>query len=321
MPNNYPIILKIKIVNYYLTRPKNVSVKNVLNIFKISNGTLFNWIKDYKNDCLSGGIRKHSKKTKISSEIKLSIKNYVLKRIYFRYKLLIVWIKKKYKITISKSSIYKILKIMKITKKRVKRRIIVKKKKIHDQLIKKFKAHIKQINTKKIISIDESHFNNQIYANYGWNIKGKSVIVKSYVKVLKRYSLICAINNHKVVHYKIVPGSVNAEIFKTFIDEITKKGYKNYYFLLDNARIHHSKIVKNNIIESQNEILYNVAYMPELNPIEQFFSKLKGIVRQKSNNHIPTKLQYNIQKAIKEIKEEDLKNFYKHSFDFLTNNE
>ena len=41
--NNYPLVFKIKVINYY--KKYNTSVKDVLDIFAISKSSLFNWIK------------------------------------------------------------------------------------------------------------------------------------------------------------------------------------------------------------------------------------------------------------------------------------
>jgi transposase len=105
-------------------------------------------------------------------------------------------------------------------------------------------------------------------------------------------------------------------IFKEFLEELENKGIKNKYYLLDNARIHHSKIVKEYMKVSTNKLLFNVPYSPEYNPIEMIFSKIKSIVRKKSNNEIIRKLLNNIRKAIKKIRRMDLYNSYTKSLTF-----
>ena len=59
---------------------------------------------------------------------------------------------------------------------------------------------------------------------------------------------------------------------------------KNKYLLLDNARIHHAKIVKQEINGTTNQFLFNVPYMPEFNPIEKIFFEMKKYVKSKNNN-------------------------------------
>ena len=81
---------------------------------------------------------------------------------------------------------------------------------------------------------------------------------------------------------------------------------------MDNARIHHSKIVKDTVNESTNKILYNVPYNPETNPIEFVFSILKNEIRKKAPSTIP-QIQKVINVALKKITKDKLKNIYNHS--------
>ena len=73
-----------------------------------------------------------------------------------------------------------------------------------------------------------------------------------------------AINNNKVIHYKIVENSANSMDFKNFLLEINAKYVlKNHNLLKDNARIHHAKIIKSIINEMKSTSLFNVSYCYE----------------------------------------------------------
>ena len=72
------------------------------------------------------------------------------------------------------------------------------------------------------------------------------------------------------------------------------------YLLMDNARIHHSRIVLDYIDTTNHQIIYNVPYCPEYNPIELVFSKFKSIIRKKIINN-NTNLIKNIKIAFNKI--------------------
>jgi len=112
------------------------------------------------------------------------------------------------------------------------------------------------------------------------------------------------------VHYIVVKGSVNSEIFKQFIKELNVKLNVNSYFLLDNARIHHSKIVKEYMKTINHKLIFNAPYCPEYNPIEKVFSKVKNLVRMKSNNNDPNKLKKNIRIALNKLTKNNLHNYF-----------
>lgn len=141
---------------------------------------------------------------------------------------------------------------------------------------------------KNIISIDETSIDSHICNNYGWSKKGTKIEnITRHPKI--RYSLILAINCNKIIHKRIIKGSSNGEIFLEFIKDLVKKlqTRNNNYILLDNARIHHYKKVKEFInTKSKINFIYNVPYTPETNPIERVFNDIKKNLRnRKINNH------------------------------------
>ena len=87
---------------------------------------------------------------------------------------------------------------------------------------------------------------------------------------------------------------------------------------MDNVRFHHSAIVKNSIIESGNNILYNVAYNPDTNPIENCFSVLKNYVR-KTQPMTENALVMSIEKSLKLLTPIKLQNMFNNSFNNLQN--
>jgi len=109
---------------------------------------------------------------------------------------------------------------------------------------------------------------------YGWCKKGLKLIVNdSKTLKSKKYSLLCAINNKKIIAYKLYEGSINK-----FLERyIYKEEYLNYKLLLD--KIHHANIVKDND-KKTIPFIYNIPYSPELNPIEKVFSILKSNIRK-----------------------------------------
>src|SRR5439155_1249081 len=75
----------------------------------------------------------------------------------------------------------------------------------------------------------------------GWNHKGKKLYRKTYSKIRKGVSLLMAISKEKVIGYEISEKAFNGQTFTDFIKSIDNN---NNTYLMDNARIHHSKIFK-----------------------------------------------------------------------------
>ena len=109
--------LKNKIIK--CIRLKKYSNTYLIKLFNINKRTFYK----IKKECLNGSkyipLKKSIRNTKINGKIRSYIKSYVLSKINFNYKTLIALINKKYNISISKTTIYKILSDSKIKKKRL----------------------------------------------------------------------------------------------------------------------------------------------------------------------------------------------------------
>jgi transposase len=110
--------LKIRIIKCIKTKQYNDT--EIMNIFPcderrvdISKDTFYK----LKRESFMK-LRNSKRQTKLIDPIKKYIINYVTRKHNFNYKKLIHLVKKKYEVTISKSSIYNILKSNKIKKKR-----------------------------------------------------------------------------------------------------------------------------------------------------------------------------------------------------------
>jgi len=296
------------LIAHKFKKHKGYSVKHILDMYKISNGSLYNWIS--KQGSL---FTKTIRRTKITAPIKCYIRAYVIRNVNFnRYKL-IKLIKKNYNVLISVSSIYNILKQMNVTKKKIYKRNKFSSVQKFKRAINEFKNKIANIDINNIISIDETSIDTHICHNYGWSKKG-AIIVKTNTKQRIRYTVICAITNKNILHTQIIKGSCNGEQFKNFIIDVINKLSKKrkHYFLLDNAKIHHYTKLKEFINgKTFTEFIYNVPYMPEFNPIEFVFNEVKHTL--KKNNITNLNILKNINKAFKNVNKYNLLKYYKNS--------
>ena len=314
--NSYPLIFKQKVVEFYLSNP-DIHISKLLTIFKISNGSLYNWIRLFKNNTLAEK-KKYFKKSIILPHIKCFIRAYVIRKINFIYKSLIKAIKRKFNIIISKTSIYSVLKKLNITRKKIKYRYVLSNKKLYKTKVKTFIKNIKNISHNDIISIDECSIDTHINSTHGWSDKGTRINIKKFMGQRQRFTIICAISNKKIMYYECIKNSATSIIFKSFITNLFNLcNVQNKVLLLDNASIHRSAILYEFIKTTNSKIIFNAPYSPQYNPIEQVFSKLKPLVAQKNNNKSVIKLKKNINISLKKIKSKDLKNFYKNSLAYI----
>ena len=124
---------------------------------------------------------------------------------------------------------------------------------------------------------DEAGFSLNLNVPYGWQFadelirilpqRGKQVNVLGFMK-----------STGDQVHTFSKEGSLKAEFVIDAINSWRKGLSKPTVLVLDNARIHHSKLVKNCLTDWETENLYVFflpAYSPHLNRIERLWLKTK----------------------------------------------
>ena len=78
-----------------------------------------------------------------------------------------------------------------------------------------------------------------------------------------------------------VEGSTNKALFETYIERVLCPDLKDgQVVVMDNLSSHKGEKVRELIEDRGCELVYLPAYSPDFNPIEEAFSKIKGILRK-----------------------------------------
>jgi transposase len=85
---------------------------------------------------------------------------------------------------------------------------------------------------------------------------------------------------------------------------------------MHNASIHKSNDSRNLINENGFELVFLPAYSPQLNPIEELFSKWKSNIKS-MNAKTNEELNIAIHRSASSISQEDCENFYSHVRKFI----
>lgn len=123
---------------------------------------------------------------------------------------------------------------------------------------------------------DETGVRNNSQHGRSYAPKGRTPVKKS---MAKRFSInmISSVTNQGQVEFMIYSGSMNTDRLIEFMEQLIKNKQKKIFLILDNLRVHHSKIVKqwleNN--KSKIEVFYLPSYSPEKNPDEYLNCDLK----------------------------------------------
>jgi transposase len=307
----------IDIINLFINNYINgITLSKISKNTNISIQTLRRWINLYRNNIINKLPLKDEDLFKNKNIHRLNkrykFKNDIINYVNKNEGCLLDDIYKNINKVISKPSICRILKENNITRKRCNIRVVCRDIDKINELRVEFSKTVNKDTFLDSEFIDETSFCIDDIFNYGYSKKGKEILkITKHSRNKERFTLLSSISKN-TIRYRILEGSVNSEIYLKFISD-NKEDFKNRNIVQDNARIHHSKIVKNYCLENNIKMIYNPPYTPEFNPIELIFNKIKTEYKKLDHKNIKDE----ITECLKKITDKDVKNCMIHSLKII----
>lgn len=292
---------------------KGEKKKHIAEIYGVNPNTITVWVKKYTTSGLKGlldhkrGIKSEAKKL-LNLEQEKAIQKMILDTMPDQLKLSYsLWTRKavkelvdrEYKIVVSLSSMGDYLRSWGYSPQKPK-------KKAYEQCSKKVQKWVEEeypsIKKKakgegaEIHWGDETGVRNNSQHGRSYAPKGRTPVKKS---MSKRFSvnMISTVTNRGEVEFMIYQGTMNSERLIQFLKQFIKGKKRKMYLILDNLRVHHSKMVKKWVEENSSSIaiFHLPAYSPEKNPDEYLNCDLKYGLSEKPSPRNQKQLQKNVE--------------------------
>jgi transposase len=113
-----------------------------------------------------------------------------------------------------------------------------------------------------------------------------------------KLSMIATVTNQGKARWMIIDDAFDADKFIEFLAALIKDAGKKVFLILDNLRVHHSRLVKAWVAEhsAQIELFYLPSYSPQLNPEERLNADLK----QEMGRRVPVRTKAKLRAAASE---------------------
>lgn len=122
---------------------------------------------------------------------------------------------------------------------------------------------------------------------YGWAPKGRRLLGYAPHGHWRTSTLVMGLRSDRLIAPMVIPCPMNGTIFAQYAKEILAKELApGDIVVLDNLSSHKSDAVRKTIEEAGAELLFLPPYSPDLNPIEQVFSKLKRALRRSAKRTV-----------------------------------
>ena len=135
---------------------------------------------------------------------------------------------------------------------------------------------IKDIPKEKLVYIDETGIQTQMYRQYARSKRGKRVNIRISGKRHARIGLVAAQCEGALLAPHTYSGTMKASVFeKWFEDELLSCLPKGHVIIMDNASFYKKELLYQRAKKYSQELIFLSPYSPEYNPIEHMWSALK----------------------------------------------
>lgn len=171
---------------------------------------------------------------------------------------------------------------------------------------------MKHFDAKNLIFIDESGANLRMSSAYARAEGGERVKMPVPCERGPQISMIGAISINKVEAALYGEWATNGDIFHTFIERNLVPQLKTRHIvIMDNIKFHLQVRIREAVESTGAKIIFLPPYSPDLNPIENMWSKVKNTLRK-----LAPRTTINFKKSIKvafeAITKSDLIEWFKH---------
>ena len=127
---------------------------------------------------------------------------------------------------------------------------------------------------------------------------GKTPVTMAIGGTRQKLSMIATVTNQGKTRWMIIDEAFDAEKLIEFLQALIKDAGKKGFLILDNLRVHHSRLVKVWVGEHKDELelFYLPSYSPQLNPEERLNADLK----QEMGKHVPVRTKTKLREAANE---------------------
>jgi transposase len=163
-----------------------------------------------------------------------------------------------------------------------------------------------------LVFVDEMGTNTSLSPLYGWSRVGERLRAKAPRNWGKNVTLICSMNAEGMGPSLAVEGPTTREVFEAYVEKALAPSLSpGGVVVMDNLSAHKGGRIRELLEAAGCELLYLPPYSPDMNPIEEAFSKVKGILR-KAQARTRSGLIEAMGHALGVVNSSDARGFFEH---------
>lgn len=142
-------------------------------------------------------------------------------------------------------------------------------------------AYQGRVDPERLVFIDETWTKTNMVPLHGWAPCGQRLPGKAPHGRWKTMTFLAALRHDQLTAPWLIDGPIDAQSFLQYVEAVLVPTLKpGDIVIMDNLGSHRGKAVRHAIRAAGAKLFFLPKYSPDLNPIEQFFAKLKHWLRK-----------------------------------------
>jgi transposase len=164
----------------------------------------------------------------------------------------------------------------------------------------------------RLVFVDEMGSNTSLFSLYAWAPRGERARCWVPRNRGKNTTLLASMTTEGMGPCVAVVGATTRVVFETYVERLLAPSLSpGQVLVMDNLGAHRGERVRELIQERGCELLYLPPYSPDLNPIEEAFSKVKGLLRRTGARTREALIEA-MGRALEAVSAEEARGFFEH---------
>ena len=169
-----------------------------------------------------------------------------------------------------------------------------------------------EVNSKRLVFVDEMGTNTSLSPLRAWSAVGQRAHCSVPRNRGRNTTLLASMSAEGMGPSLAVEGATTRAVFETYVEKVLLPSLRRgQVVVMDNLSAHKGARIRELIERVGCELLYLPPYSPDLNPIEEAFSKIKGLLR-KAEARSRDALIEAIGKALEATTSQEVRSFFEH---------
>lgn len=168
------------------------------------------------------------------------------------------------------------------------------------------------LDARSLVFVDEMGTNTSLSPIYGWSKKGERARHAVPRNRGKNTTVLSSMSLEGMGPSLTVEGATDSQVFEAYVERVLAPTLREgQVVVMDNLSAHKGERIRELIEGRGCELMYLPSYSPDLNPIEEAFSKIKNLLRKAEARSREALLEA-LGMAISAVTDQDARGFFKH---------